>query len=87
MWYDLRHIYNRLNSQVNSIPEIEPGTYLNHFEEQFDKYWKEKQSGIKVKREGIELDQQENDPLAVGGEEQDKKADADGIIHVMKGHF
>lgn len=73
---------------MNSIPEIEPGTYLDHFEEQFDKYWQEKQSGIKIKREGIELDQQENNLQAdVGKEEKDKNLDAGDIISVMKGHF
>ena len=38
------------------MPQIAPGTYMDHFEAEFEKYWKEKEEGIKNRREPVILD-------------------------------
>ena len=46
---------------MQSIPDKQPGFYLREFEQEFQKYWVAKQTGVKVKREKLVIDSDETD--------------------------
>ena len=52
-WFDMDLLQGQIKEQVNTIPDKEPGFYLSEFEANFEKYWREKQTGIKEKREPL----------------------------------
>ena len=52
-WFDMDLLQGQIKEQVNTIPDKEPGFYLPEFEANFEKYWREKQTGIKEKREPL----------------------------------
>ncbi len=55
-WFDMQRIFTKLNSQIKSVPQIAPGTYMDHFEAEFEKHWQEKENGIKNRRDPVILD-------------------------------
>lgn len=46
---------------IEQIPEKQPGYHLMEFEQEFEKYWQSKQTGIKIKREPLKFDSTETE--------------------------
>ena len=61
LWSDLELMMSKILDNIKSIKEKEPGYHMNKFEEKFEQYWTEKNTGVKKKRNPIVFDTSETE--------------------------
>ena len=56
------------------MPKKKPGYFLREFEEDFERYWQEKKTGVKEKRKNIILDGESQSDSESDGNDSDSGA-------------